>query len=173
MKRILIILLFVSGKLFSQDTCRFNRDGFAVQIGTMGFSGEYQIFVKDKLWFTPFATINLEMGANDISGVWLGYSFGANMEFGKKNRIILGLNYGTHGVGYDSRYENSSDSSQKEFVNKHVLVGTSLITGYKEILSNGLLWQIYFGLVYKHNPIGDNKKYFFGPTAGIGVGYKF
>jgi hypothetical protein len=60
-----------------------------------------------------------------------------------------------------------------DYVNKHVLTGPAFIAGYKGTASFGLLWQIHLGIVYEHNPIGDDRKYLFGPTAGIGIGYKF
>lgn len=160
-------------KLFAQDTCKYDKAGLAVQLSTKGIIAEYQYLVKEKLRITPYVAIGMEMGSTDITGIWLGYTFGANIEYGRKHRIQLGLYYGTHGVGYDSRWVNPSDSTQMEFVNRHVLTGPAFIAGYKRTASFGLFWQIYSGISYMHNPIGDDRKYFFGPAFGFGIGYKF
>lgn len=165
-----VLLLFFGIKLFSQSTCKYDTDGFAFQLNTSngGPIIEYQYLLRDKLRITAFGGAGVEMGEVDSKWARLGYAVGINMEYGRKHRIIIGLNYGTHSVGYDA----DSDSSRIS-INKHVYSGSSFVAGYKGTSCKGFIWQIYFGIVYEHNPFGNDKNYFFGPTGGLGFGYKF
>ena len=172
MKKIFLILpmLAITNVCFSQNH-KASEDGFSLlaSAGTMsgglGILAQYQIRLDIFTFITPFAGTGAEFGTRDLQGVWQGYAFGANIEQGKHHRVFGGITYGTRGVGYETK--------QNEIINKHVLAGPSLILGYKGIADSGWTWQINVGMAYVRNPEAVNNKYYRGPTAGIGTGYKF
>lgn len=171
MKIIFSIILFLFlNKLYSQEN-KTVKEGLAIQVGTgtmysgLGVLTEYQVYYNNKIRLTPFVSAGAEFGSTDITGVWPGYCLGINMEYGKKHRWFLGPNFGSRGIGYET--------SKTELTNKHILVGPAFVTGYKGTSFSGLIWQINVGAAYMRNPVAINKKYFSGPSAGIGIGYKF
>jgi hypothetical protein len=175
----LILLVFLCNQVSAQESGKSYNDGFAFQAGAgtyyggFGLALEYQFLMKEKAWITPHAGIGLEIGAVDISGVWTGYSFGVNLEYGTRHRFISGLSYGTYGVGYDTYFPNPADSTNIEFPNRHVLIGPAFLAGYKGVSPSGIIWQAYIGGAYMKNPESDVKTNYFAPTFGVGAGYKF
>ena len=183
MKQLFIISLFSFSKLFAQIDVtvdgKSDEDGFAIMVGFGSLYGggiggllEYQHLLKENRRISPFLSVDAVAGQIDIKGTWLGGCAGVNFEFGKKLRWTIGINYGSHGIGYDTHYLDVSDSSKVEFVNRHVLIGPALVLGYKYTSHTGFIWQLNAGIAYTNNPSGDDKKYFFGPTVGLGIGYK-
>lgn len=172
MKKIVLIvtLLFLVCHYYSQNK-RASNDGLLILAGAGNLSGglgiiaEYQIRIDLFTFITPFAGTGAEFGTMDLRGVWHGYATGIKIEHGKYHRIFGGIIYGTRGVGFENK--------QAEIINEHVLVGPAAILGYKGLTNSGLVWLVNVGMAYVRNPVADNKKYYTGPTAGIGVGYKF
>ena len=151
------------------------KDGWAIHLGAgimyggnIGFLTEKQICLKEKLRVSPFIAFGIAEGASDsISNkkyYWFGCSAGANLEYGKKHRIILGPHFeGNYIIG-------NSDAVKKNFFD-----GFSFIIGYKGTADFGLIWQVYIGDFYSPNddPFSVNKKYEHRSQVGIGIGYKF
>ncbi|MBI3509341.1 MAG: hypothetical protein HY064_01655 [Bacteroidetes bacterium] len=136
--------------------------------GNLGIQIENQILLKEKLRLSPFVSAGVGEGGTDpITSkkyYWFGYAAGANLEYGKKHRIILG----SHFVG-NNLIENSNA------VKKNFFGGLSFILGYKGTADFGLIWQVYIGDLYSpdDDPFSANKKYEHRSQVGIGLGYKF
>ncbi len=172
MKKMTLIIIFFSFActLFSQNKPA-SGDGLILMAGVGNMSGglgivaEYQIRIKMFTFISPFAGTGAELGTKDLKGVWQGYAIGAKIEHGKYHRIFGGIVYGTRGVGFENK--------NTEIINKHVLTGPAAIIGYKGFSNSGIVWFVNVGMAYVRNPAAENKKYYSGPTAGIGIGYKF
>lgn len=175
MKNLLIILLFLPPSLLGQnEDNKSTKAGWAIQLGTgtmyggLGTLVEKQILIKEKFRLTPYAGLGLSLGGKDTIKAdyyWLNCAIGANMEYGKTHRLIWGAQI----INSNDIYNTPSNAP----INKKTLVGTSVITGYKGTTSFGLIWQAYLGLAYIQDPIVNDKKYFFEPHVGLGIGYKF
>jgi hypothetical protein len=161
---------------WSQETpTKSVKDGWAVHLGAgimfggnLGLLTERQIHLTEKLRFSPFVSAGIgEAGTDSITSkkyYWFGYAVGANLEYGKKHRVILGPHFaGNSLIG-------SSDKVKKNFFG-----GFSLILGYKGTANFGLIWQVYIGDFYSpdDDPFSANKKYEHRSQVGIGLGYKF
>jgi hypothetical protein len=169
-------ILFFPFIVWSQETpTKSVKDGWAIHLGAgimyggnLGLLTERQIHLTKKLRFSPFVSAGVgEAGTDSITSkkyYWFGYAAGANLEYGKKHRVILGPHFaGNSLIG-------SSDAVKKNFYG-----GFSLILGYKGTADFGLIWQVYIGDFYSLNdsPFSDNKKYEHRSQVGIGLGYKF
>ena len=179
MKQILILLIFFCSKLFSQDSPKDEeskrvKDGWAILIGAgfmyggnIGLLTEKQILIKEKLRVSPFVSLGIAEGGNDsilnTKYFWFGYAVGANLEYGKKHRVI----FGPHFVG-----QNLIGNSV--VVKKNFLPAFSFIVGYKGTARFGLIWQVYIGDIYMQNdPLKNNENFSHSNHVGIGIGYKF
>lgn len=175
MKQIAIILIFSFGNLFAQDKENKSvKEGLAIHLGAgimyggnIGLLIEKQILLNEKLRVSPFAAVGVAEGGTDsISNkkyYWFGYSAGANLEYGKKHRMI----FGPHFVG--NNFIGNSDEVKKNF-----LAGVSFIIGYKGTAGFGLIWQVYVGDIYSQDddPFSNNKTYSHRSHVGLGLGYK-
>jgi hypothetical protein len=175
----LIIITFINAFLFvtnivrSQDTLSKGvKDGWAIHIGAgvmyggnIGFLTERQILLKENLRISPFGSFGFAIGGTDsIGGKYnsFEYAAGANLEYGKKHRIILGPHFvGQNIIG------NSVDIKKKS------LMGASFIIGYKGTANFGLIWQVYIGDIYLQDQFSSSKKYSHSSHMGLGIGYKF
>ena len=180
---LLFIALFQLWNVRAQE--KTEKSGFAVHMGLgplfagTGFMAEYQFIVSEKIKFDPFIAIGSQAPFTEFPGIWWGYTSGLNLELGKvffdqetALNWLVGLNYGSQGVGSDQSFSYHSDSSNLH-INKHLLTGCSFITGYRLISRRGFTFQINIGVSYAHNPIGNRENYYFKPTGGFGIGYKF
>lgn len=175
MKKIILIFFFLPHILSAQEEKKSLKDGWAIHLGAgimyggnIGFLTERQILLSEKLRVSPFAAIGVAEGGTDSISrkkyYWFGYSTGANLEYGKKHRIILGPHFeGNNLIG-------NSDEVKKKFFG-----GFSFILGYKGTADFGLIWQVYIGDFYSpdDDPFSTNKKYEHRSQVGIGIGYKF
>jgi hypothetical protein len=182
--KLIIPLLLVSFyELPAQENIKSEKAGLAIYTGIGSlFSGagvmvEYQISCTKKIKLDPFISIGSQAISTEVPGSWLGYTSGINMEFGAikldKGGVLhwlAGLNYGSHGVGFDNTFTKDSGFSR---IHQHLLTGCSGIAGYKYTNRYGLSWQFNMGVCYVKNPVGDDTHYFFKPTGGFGIGYKF
>jgi hypothetical protein len=180
----LIAIILFNSQLSAQEKSRENpRLAIHAGIGSL-FAGagvmiEYQIPIVKKVKLDPFITIGSQKIDTEIPGIWLGYAGGVNIEFGKivfdrgpELNWLFGINYGSQGVGFDSVTSDSIDPSNFKWMHQHLLTGFACIAGYK-FNRNGFTWQVNMGLCYVHNPIATNAGYFYKPTGGLGIGYKF
>jgi hypothetical protein len=169
---ILLLPIIIKGQEVSTKS---QREGWAIHLGAgtmyggnIGFLTERQILIKEKLRISPFLSIGVgEAGTDSITAkkhYWLGYAAGANFEYGKKHRIILGPNF-----------EGNSLIGNSDRVRKNFFGGFSFILGYKGTSDFGLIWQVYIGNFYSpdDDPFSANTKYEHRSHAGIGIGYKF
>lgn len=155
-----------------QEARKESNDGLAIQLGAgyayggnIGLSAEWQFFLIDRLHLTPFVSFGIAEGGTDSLShryYWWGYASGANLEFGKKHRIMLG----THLAG--------------QFVNRETpdvlrsrMQGLSIIAGYKGYAGFGLMWQLYVGDIYIQYPDSEDDDYHHNSRVGLGIGYKF
>lgn len=134
--------------------------------GNIGLRIENEILWKEKLRISLFISAGVAEGETDtITGNrfnWFGYALGANLEYGKKSRII----FGPHLVGNNLLGESV-------IVRREHLAGLSLILGYKGMTDFGLMLLIYIGDLYIQSPTGLSKKYMHNSHFGLGIGYKF
>ena len=169
-------ILFLPFFVWSQETpAKSVKGGWAIHLGAgimyggnIGFLTEKQICLKEKLRVSPFMAVGVAEGGTDSISqkkyYWSGYAAGANLEYGKKHRIILGPHFeGNYLIG-------NSDVAKKNFFG-----GFSFILGYKGTADFGLIWQIYIGDFYSpdDDPFSANKKYEHRSQVGIGIGFKF
>ncbi len=184
-KPVILLLLFNSHNLLSQENTKAKKTGAAVYMGIGSLSSgggmmvEYQIPLSKKSKINPFIAIGSHAISTDLQGYWLGYIAGANIEFGQIEfdkgltlNWLFGINYGSQGISSDKFFLKDSDTEFNQ-IHQHLLMGFSSIAGYKFINRFGLTWQFYIGMCYVHNPIAYNTNYFFRPTGGVGIGYKF
>lgn len=177
MKQIIIfILLLVPAFLSAQEEKpKSTKDGWAIHLGAgfmyagnIGILIEKQIFLNEKLRVSPFGAVGVAEGGTDsiskIKYYWFGLAVGANLEYGKKHRII----FGPHFVG--NNLIGNSDEVKKNF-----LAGASFIIGYKGTADFGLIWQVYIGDIYSQDddPFSNNETYSHRSHVGLGLGYKF
>lgn len=171
MKKILFIMLFLSVFNAQAQNGKASGDGFIFFAGAgnmsggLGITAQYQFRLGLFNFFTPYVGTGIEFGSRDIEAALHGYSAGACLEHGKYHRVFGGIIYGSRGVGYENK--------ESVLVNKHILVGPSLILGYKTIFRTGIVFSLNVGMAFLKNPVAINKKYYKAPTAGIGIGYKF
>ena len=136
--------------------------------GNIGLLIEKQIHLNEKFRVSPFVAVGVTDGGTDsISNkkyYWFSYSAGANLEYGKKHRIV----FGPHFMG-NNLLGNSVN------VKKKFRAGASFIIGYKGTADFGLIWQIYIGDIYSQDddPFSNNKTYSHRSHFGLGLGYKF
>lgn len=176
MKQIFFFILLVPAFLFAQDDKpKSIKDGWAMNVGAgimfggnIGIQIENQILLKEKFRLSPFVSAGVAEGGTDSitskKYYWFGYAVGANLEYGKKHRLILGPHFeGNNLIG------NSNE------IKKNFFGGFSFIVGYKGTADFGLIWQVYIGDFYSpdDDPFSANKKYEHRSHVGIGVGYKF
>lgn len=140
---------------------------------------EVQIPIVKNIKLDPFIALGSQAIHTPLPGTWLGYTGGLTIEFGKIDfgrekqlNWLFGINYGSQGVGSDKVIKDGVDSSDTEWLHKHLLTGFACITGYR-FYRKRFIWQINMGLCYIHNPISSNTNYFYKPTGGFGVGYRF
>jgi hypothetical protein len=182
---ILLLLIPLSDNLLSQENTKVKKPGVAVYVGIGSLFGggglmvEYQIPFPRKYKINPFISVGSQAISTDLRGSWFGYTSGINLEFGKidfdKGAILnwlLGFNYGSQGVGFDKLFLKGSDIEFTQ-IHQHLLMGFASTAGYKFVNRFGFTWQVYMGMCYVHNPIAYNTNYFFRPTGGAGIGYKF
>ncbi len=176
---LIALILFISPcKLFSQDTCKYNKAGFSFQVGTgmlygggVGVLFEYQVILKENIWLTPLAGLGFSIGSSyppdtvNAEGQWLNCAAGFNLEYGKKHRLIAGPQL--IGANYISA-ERPTES-----IKKRIFFGYSCIIGYKRTGSSGIIWQLYAGVAHMQDPLMDDTGNYFEPHVGLGVGYKF
>jgi len=150
------------------------KDGIEFQLGTGAMYGgigglvEYQRLIKENFYLTPYAGFGFSLGGLDTTTAkyyWINYALGINLEFGKRHRLILGPQI----IGSNNILNKPSNAK----IDKKMLIGSSLIIGYKGIASFGLIWQLYLGFAFMQNPFIDDKKFYFSPHIGLGIGYKF
>ena len=181
----ILMLLLPSYNLLSQENTKARRPGVAVYMGIGSLFGggglmvEYQVPFSKKYKINPFISLGSQAVSTELRGSWLGYASGINIEFGeidfgkgKSLNWLVGVNYGSQGVGFDKLFMPGSDI-EFTHIHQHLLMGFSGIAGYKFINRFGFTWQFYMGMCYVHNPIAYNTRYFFRPTGGVGIGYKF
>lgn len=156
-----------------QDTlAKGIKDGWAMHLGfgvmyggNIGLLIERQFLLTDHLRISPFGSFGFAEGETDsIGGNYntLEYAIGANLEYGKKHRVILGPHFvGQNNIG------NSVELKKKS------QVSVSFIVGYKGTANFGLIWQVYIGDVYLQDPLSDSNKYYHSSHVGLGIGYKF
>ena len=174
-KLLFVLILFPFLLSAQEEKNKGIKDGWAIQIGAgiiyggnIGFLTEKQISLKGKLRVSPLVSVGVAEGGTDSitskKNYWLGYAAGANLEYGKKHRIILG----THFEG-NNLFGNSAG------VKKNKFNGLSFVLGYKGTADFGLIWQVYIGDFYSpdDDPFSANKKYEHRSQAGLGIGYKF
>lgn len=176
---LLLLIIFSFCKSYSQNSkeAKFNKKGFAVQIGTgliyggVGTLFEYQLKLNDKLKMTPILGVGLSIGGPPdqtdtihSEGIWLNSAIGLNLEYGKKHRLIIGPQLIT---AYYTSEISPQSSKQRMFA------GYSFITGYKGTASFGLIWQVYLGLAHMEDPLMTGKNHYLMPHFGAGLGYKF
>lgn len=179
----MVMALFQLSGLHAQE--KLEKSGFAVYMGIgslfagTGLMTEYQFALSERIKFDPFIAIGSQAPFTKFPGMWFGYTSGLNLEFGKvffNQRTALnwlvGFNYGSQGVGSDQPFGYNKDLSNL-YINKHLLTGVSFIGGYRLISRSGFTFQISMGMSYVHNPIENMENYFFKPTGGFGIGYKF
>lgn len=177
MKRFIFILFFLPWALNAQEEKgpKSTKAGWAMSIGAgvmfggnIGIQIENQILLKEKLRLSPFISVGGAEGGTDtitdIKYYWFGYAAGANLEYGKKHRVILG-----------PHFEGNSLIGNSNEVKKNFFGGFSFILGYKGTADFGLIWQVYIGDFYSpdDDPFSANKKSEHRSHVGIGVGYKF
>ena len=174
MKKIIFIFLFLPILLTAQEeNNKSTKGGWAIHLGAgimfggnIGFLMEKQILLNEKLRISPFASLGIAEGGTDsISNkkyYWFGYAAGANLEYGRKHRII----FGPHFIG-NNLIGNSIE------VKKNFFAETSFIIGYKGTAKFGLIWELYIGDVYLQDLYSESKKYFHSSHLGLGIGYKF
>lgn len=177
MRRFIFILFLFPCALNAQEEkkAKSTKAGWAMNIGAgvmfggnIGIQVENQIPLKGKFRFSPFVSAGIGEGGTDVTTskkyYWFGYSAGANLEYGKKHRVISG----PHFVG--NNLIGNSDGVKKNFFG-----GVSFILGYKGSADFGLIWQVYIGDFYSpdDDPFSGNREYEHRSHVGIGVGYKF
>ena len=176
MKKNIFILLLVPVFLSAQDEKpKSTKDGWAIHLGAgvmyggnIGFLTEKQILLKERLRVSPFVSAGVgEGGTDSITSkkyYWFGYAAGANLEYGKTHRVILG----TH-------FEGNNLIGNSNAIKKNFFGGFSFILGYKGTADFGLIWQVYIGDFYSpdDDPFSANKKYEHRSHVGLGIGYKF
>lgn len=155
-----------------EEQPKSTKAGWAVHLGAgymyggnIGVLVEKQIFINEKLRISPFGSLGFAEGGTDsLSNTyyWFGYAAGANLEYGKKHRII----FGPHFIG-----ENIIGKSVE--IKKNSLNGLSVILGYKGTANFGLIWQVYIGNITVQDEFTTGKKYFNSSHIGLGIGYKF
>ena len=172
-RRVIFLFLFLPIFLIAQEEkTKSTKDGWAIHIGAgFMFGGnagvliENQILLKEKLRISPFMALGIAEGETDSASVrynWFGSAMGANLEYGKKHRAILGPHLISQSI-----IGNSVE------VKKNFLPGLSFIVGYKGTANFGLIWQVYIGNIYTQDPLLESKKYFNYSHVGVGIGYKF
>lgn len=168
-----IVVFFLPLSVWSQDAPKKGvKDGWAIHLGAgfmyggnIGVLGEKQMLLKEKLRISPFAAIGIAEGGTDSTShtyYWMGMTVGANMEYGKKHRVIFGPQFELQKV-----IGNSFE------VKKAHLPSVAFIIGYKGTADFGLIWQVYIGDVYIQDYTTDSNTYSHNSHFGIGLGYKF
>lgn len=133
MKQIIIfILLLVPAFLSAQEEKpKSIKDGRAIHLGAglmhggnIGFLTEKQVLLNEKLRFSPFVSAGVgEGGTDSITSkkyYWFGYATGANLEYGKKHRVIL-----------SPHFEGNNLIGNSNAIKKNFFGGYSFILGYK------------------------------------------
>ncbi len=179
MKRLFFIyLIFSCSKSIAQENInyKYNKPGFAIQIGTgllyggLGTQVEYQLKFKEKIRLTPQLGIGVSIGGPPdqtdtihSEGIWINSALGANIEYGRKHRVIIGPQLITAYYTSDILPQSSQ---------QRIFLGYSLIAGYKGTASFGLIWQAYVGMAHMEDPLMSEREYL-APNIGLGLGYKF
>ena len=173
LKIVITAVLFLPLLVWSQETpTKSIKDCWAIQIGAgfmyggnIGLLTERQIILNENFRISPFVATGIAEGGTDSTSqkyYWFSYVAGANLEYGKKHRII----FGPHFVG-----QNLVGNSVE--VKKNFLPGPSFIIGYKGTADFGLIWQVYIGDIYVQDPTTNSKVYSHNSHIGLGLGYKF
>ena len=175
MKKIILFLLPLTLYAQEENKPKSIKDGWAMNIGAgimfggnIGIQIENQILLKEKFRLSPFVSVGVAEGGTDSitsnKYYWFGYAAGANLEYGKKHRVILG-----------SHFEGNNLIGNSDNVKKNLFGGLSIILGYKGTADFGLIWQVYLGDFYSQDddPFSANKKYTHRSQVGLGLGYKF
>ena len=168
----LFLLLLATGCFAQEKPEKSTKFGPAIQLGAghlyagnIGLLGEWQIKLKDKIRFTPCLSGGIAEGGTDSTShsyYWLGFTAGANFEFGNKHRFICG-----------PQYINNTLLLGSVEIKKSNLNAASFILGYKGVADFGLMWTIYIGDLYIQDPYVDDEKFSHTSHLGLGLGYKF
>ena len=145
--------------------------GFAASVGfgnpyggEGGCEFEYQLLLAPPFRLTPFAAAGAVNGLFEDS-LALGYCGGVNFEYGRWNRAVATVCFG-------SLYR---DSDSLPVAKTRTMIGPSVYLGYKGVARFGLLWQAWLGCTYIINPANNPNRQDsnFNQVMGLGLGYKF
>ncbi len=173
MKIFLFCLLLLPTIYFAQEeTPKSVKSGWAIHAGAgnlyggnIGILVENQLRSGENMRFSPLVAFGIAEGESDSlsnDNLWLGYTLGINLEYGKMHRVIFG-----------PQLVGNILSGKSVEIKKKSIVSASLILGYKGTAKFGLIWQVYIGDLYTPDPFTESNKYAHTSHVGLGLGYKF
>lgn len=148
--------------------------GIGNRYGGLGGYVEYQYLLKERIRLTPYIAVGAEIVNAIFSRPRLGYCAGAGFEWGSRNRLFIGPDFGTHGIAYSTAWADAAQTIIDHYYDQHVLIGPSLNAGYKYTSAYGLIWQFSSGVTYILNGRNDQHAHnrYWQPVLAIGLGYK-